>query len=163
VTKKRGRGDKFTNESRAAMFKTICNRISNGNSLKRICDKKLCGDDTPDISTVWDWIHRSQENTDNYAKACEERTDSRIDEMHYVEDEAAQECRTIDDPKRAAALMMAYRMKVDNIKWYASKMKPKKYGNSVDVTSGGEKISSVPTFVVVNDAASAINKIKADL
>ena len=36
--------------------------------------------------------------------------------------------------------MQAVKLKADNLKWSMSKMKPKKYGDKVDVTSDGKAI-----------------------
>ena len=42
-----------------------------------------------------------------------------------------------------------HRLKIDALKWAASKSAPKKYGDKVDVTSDGEKVQSVDVANVV--------------
>ena len=39
------------------------------------------------------------------------------------------------------------RLKADTLKWAMSKMFPKKFGDKVDVTSGGKEISATPTAI----------------
>ena len=63
-----------------------------------------------------------------------------IDEMQDVEEECLQAVDCVDDPKKANALVQAYRLKLDNLKWIASKLKAKKYGDKLDITSNNESL-----------------------
>lgn len=38
------------------------------------------------------------------------------------------------------------RVRLDALKWYLSKLKPRKYGDSVDITTQGEKINDAPVY-----------------
>jgi hypothetical protein len=51
-----------------------------------------------------------------------------IDELN---DQCAEEVRTIADPRRASAIVGAYRLKVDTQKWIASKLIPRIYGDQL--------------------------------
>lgn len=100
----------------------ICERIMNGESLRSIVQD----DHMPNRSSVHKWLAEIQEFSDQYAKAKDNQADTLADEIMYIAD-------TADDVQKA-------RLQVDTRKWIASKLKPKKYGEKVDVTSDGEKL-----------------------
>lgn len=52
------------------------------------------------------------------------------------------ELETIADIPDSKESPMRSRLRVDTRKWYLSKVLPKKFGEKMDVTSGGEKIES---------------------
>jgi hypothetical protein len=66
-----------------------------------------------------------------YARAKSNQIDTLLDQMADLESQCMEEVRQIDDPKRANAIVQAYKIRVDNLKWIASKLKPKKYGDKL--------------------------------
>lgn len=104
------------------LFDTICERIAEGESLNAICTS----DDMPNIATVFRWLGNDTELSDKYARAREAQSDKFVDEIVAIADEA-------EDPQLA-------RLQIDARKWVAGKMRPKKYGDKIDVTSDGEKL-----------------------
>lgn len=118
---KGGRPTKYNKK----LAEEICDRMSNGQSLLEITkDKKM-----PARASVYKWLGENEWFSDKYAAARDLRGDHMFDEIErWAKDE------TIDVQR--AKLM------VDTRKWYLSKMKPKNYGDKVDITSGGEKIES---------------------
>lgn len=113
----------------------ICAELALGRSLRSICREE----DTPCLSTVFNWLRTQPIFLEQYARACEERTEAQQEIMLEIGDDAISHAETAD-PKAANAVVSAYKLKADNLKWSMSKMKPKKYGDKVDVTSGGETI-----------------------
>ena len=109
---------KFSQE----LFDAICERIANGESLKRICEDK----DMPNISTVFRWLDSNADLCDKYARARETQADNFVDEIVSIAD-------TAEDAPIA-------KLQIDARKWVAGKMRPKKYGDKIDVTSDGDKI-----------------------
>jgi len=93
----------------------ICEAISNGQSLRSICDPA----DMPNKATVFRWLDRHPEFGDQYARAREEQAEALADEIVSIADEAAPE------------QVNQARLRVDARKWVASKLKPKKYGDKV--------------------------------
>lgn len=105
----------------------ICERIALGESLKKITSD----DAMPSRSTVHSWLldGKHKEFLDKYEDAREMQADVYADEM----DEIAHD-PTIDTQRA--------RLIIDTRKWTSSKLKPKKYGDKIDMTSGGDKIET---------------------
>jgi hypothetical protein len=104
---------------------TICERIALGESLRTICR----ADDMPSEATVRSWaVENVSGFAAQYARARDHQADFYADEIIDIAD-------TDEDPQRA-------RLRVDARKWKASKLAPKRYGDRMDVTSGGEPIAS---------------------
>lgn len=113
----------------------ICDQISSGRSLRSICkDEKM-----PAMQTFWRWLRENKEFSEHYARACDERTETQQEDLLDYGDEAIHVAQVVD-PKSSNAVVSAYKLKADNLKWSMSKMKPKKYGDKVDVTSDGKAI-----------------------
>jgi DNA-binding ferritin-like protein len=83
-----------------------------------------------------------------YVRAKSTQVDTIVDEMSELEDEMMETLKELDvnDSKATNAYIQAYRIKMDNRKWIASKLKPKKYGERLDLTSDGK---ALPTSVSV--------------
>lgn len=94
---------------------TICERLLEGESLRNICKSE----DMPAASTVFKWLNTIPDFAEQYARAKEEQAEILADEIVQIADEEA-------DPAKA-------RVRVDARKWVASKLKPKKYGDKLDI------------------------------
>lgn len=100
----------------------ICERLSLGESMREIArDESM-----PAMSTLFKWRREIAEFSEQYERAKAEQADA-------FEDMMLETARTEKDVQRA-------RLIVDTMKWTASKLKPKKYGDKVDVTSNGESV-----------------------
>lgn len=108
---------RFSNE----VFSKICERLANGESLRKICED----DDMPARVNFFRWIHKDEELRNQYARARDEQADAYADDCVYIAD-------TEDDPQKA-------RVRIDARKWHASKLRPKKYGESVRHKHGGDE------------------------
>ncbi len=114
----------------------ICERLAMGESLRAICRD----DEMPAMSTVFKWLTQQEAFAEQYAHAREEQAEALADEIVAIADEAdvltkheGEEVRLALDPTGVAR----NRLRVDARKWAASKLKPKKYGDKVDLTHGG--------------------------
>lgn len=83
----------------------------------------------PAASTIFKWLASNEEFAEQYARAKEAQADAMADEIVDIADGD-----NGADPQRD-------RLRVDARKWVAAKLKPKKYGDKLDVTSGGEKLA----------------------
>lgn len=106
----------------------ICERLVDGQSLRTICSDP----DMPDRVTVMRWLHKHEEFATKYARARELQGDYLAEEIIHIVDEE-------EDPQRARNRMLARQ-------WYASKLKPKKYGDRLGLTDG----EGGPLQVVIN-------------
>lgn len=92
----------------------ICNRIANGESLVSICrDGEM-----PNAATVYEWLKKQPEFADRYARARETQADVLADEIVAIADDYSPD-RDVQRDK----------LRIDARKWYASKLKPKVYGD----------------------------------
>lgn len=111
-----------------ALKDEILDRIADGLSLR-----KICGDEgMPDRKTIFRWLEDDSDFATKYARAREVQGD--------VMDEKILEAADTVTSENAAAM----RVKIDAYKWRAAKLKPKVYGDKIDVTSGGERIEADP-------------------
>lgn len=114
----------------------IFDRLSEGESLVQICRDETM----PSVRTVLRWAAENSDFGAEYAHAREAQAEH-MDDKILTAAEAA-------DKDAAAA-----RVKVDAYKWRAAKLAPKKYGDKIDVTSGGEKVTMDDTALSVKAAS----------
>lgn len=106
-----GRPSTYTEE----ITKEICKRLIVGQSLTKICEDP----EMPGISTIYDWFDKYPEFSERYAKAKEDQAETLIDGLLAIADEE-------EDVNRA-------RLKIETRKWIAAKMRPKRYGERIDI------------------------------
>lgn len=111
VKRKTGRPSSYTE----AIGVAFCARISAGESLNGICS----GPGMPNSKTVLNWLSAYPSFAAEYARARERQADLFASQIIEIAD-------TEEDANRA-------RVMIDARKWYASKLKPKVYGDKLDV------------------------------
>lgn len=126
----------------------ICEQLASGMSLRTVCK----ADDMPNASTVFLWIQRHKEFREQYDRAKEESADALAEEMLDIADEGSNDWMENNDPdnpgyRANGEHIQRSRLRVDTRKWYASKLKPKKYGEKLDVEHGGAVSLKVITGV----------------
>ena len=132
---------KFSQE----VFDEICERLSDGESLRDIC----LADDMPNKATVFRWLANDKTLSDQYARAREEQADTIFDEIlsiaddgrnDWVEDKEGGEKYNGDHVQRS-------RLLIDARKWMAGKLRPKKYGEKIEVDNLSSDGSMKPVIV----------------
>jgi len=125
------------------IFPLIILEIEEGASLRSI----LRRDDMPNRNTFFEWLHESEDKSNRYARAVDIRTELKFEsiEADYMEDPQ----RDSETGKIDTGWVQLQRLKIDAKKWELGKLKPKKYGDKLDVTSDGEKIQSTPSAINV--------------
>lgn len=126
-----GRPTKYTQ----VLADEICERISLGASMRSVCRD----DAMPEMQTIWRWLREKKVFSERYASATAERTESQQEDLIEMGDEAIEKAQVVDS-KASNAVVSAYKLKADNLKWSMSKMKPKKYGDKLDLTSDGKAL-----------------------
>lgn len=101
----------------------ILERLANGESMVQIC----ASDEMPGLRTVMRWAKDNDDFGTEYAQAREAQAEVMDDKILTAADGAKA------DPQAA-------RVQIDAYKWRAAKLAPKRYGEKIDVTSGGDKI-----------------------
>jgi len=115
-------------------FDSICDELScSDKSLKSICKEKGV------VSRYfYEMINESEELRNKYARARESQADYLADQIIEIADEDAG-----INPMTGGTdtgKVQQNRLRVEARKWIASKLKPKKYGEKVDVTTDGKEI-----------------------
>lgn len=110
-----GRPSSYTD----AIADEICERLSSGESLRRIC----LTPDMPDKATVFRWLASNPTFRDQYASAREAQADVLADEIIDIADGKRAEY------EGGEADVQRDRLAMDARKWVASKLKPKVYGD----------------------------------
>lgn len=112
--KKHGRPSIWSQE----LADQICERISNGETLRAVCrDIKIAP------STVIEWTWKNKEFFEQYTRARQKQADAYADMI-------------LDEAFNSHDAQIG-RLRVDALKWVASKLAPKRYGDKVEVEQTG--------------------------
>ncbi len=123
---KTGRPSSYTKEIGTA----ICERLALGQALTTIC----ADDAMPPYGTVLRWRTEREDFREMYARAREDQADTLVDEIL----EAVRADTDRDEFGRVdGGAVQAKRLMVDALKWRASHLKPKVYGDKVQQEHSG--------------------------
>ncbi len=121
-----GRHLEFTQE----IADVICDRLMDGESLKSICSEP----DMPARVTVIRWAAHIPSFGVMYAHAREEQAETLFDDMLHIADTPQLGVKTITKSSGVETIegdMIDHRrLQVDTRKWAASKLRPRKYGDT---------------------------------
>jgi hypothetical protein len=124
---------------------TICQEIMAGKSLRTICAME----GMPAASTVYAWLRQYPEFSDTYAHAREIQADMLAEEILEIADSDL-------DPNRA-------RVMIDARKWLASKLRPKKYGDRVELDHKVEDGRGMTVELVINQTRPAPQALENEI
>lgn len=115
----------------------ICERLAEGQSLRTVCR----ADDMPAMSSVFRWLRLDEKFSEQYARAKENAADAVFEEMMDIADDGTNDwMERLDKDQKPIGWMLngehvqRSKLRIDTRKWQLSKMKPKKYGDSIAVT-----------------------------
>lgn len=157
----KGRPTKYSEE----LADKICDLISNSNrGLAFHCENLNIAP-----SSVFKWLAEHKEFSDKYARARETQAEYLADEILEIADDGSKDTKTIKKGNEFVEVENTEwtnrsKLRVDARKWVASKLKPKKYGDKLDMTTDGEKINNVKVEIVASDAplSSSEKDVKLD-
>lgn len=140
------RPTKFTQD----LADRICEMLAEGMSMRSVCRE----DDMPCMSTVFKWLREKPEFSQQYARAKEESADALFEDLLDIADDGTNDWmeRTNAEGENVGwqvngEALQRSRLRVDVRKWALSKLKPKKYGEKLDLGNadeGGFVIKIVP-------------------
>ena len=137
--KKLGAPSKYTHET----AKEICRMIENGMTLVAICQLP----DMPDISTVYDWLDAHPDFAESYARARQRQADT-FASMVMTEAFSSHDAQI-------------GRLRIDALKWTASKLAPKKYGDKIEVESNSQQNFKISFSVPERDTRDSLKELSA--
>lgn len=118
----------------------ICTRLSNGESLRRICED----DHMPDRNSVFSWIARYEDFSAKYARAREAQAEFLVDEMIAIADDATNDYMETVDSEGAVGYKLngehvqRSKLRLETRRWIAEKLRPKKYGAKLELAGDAE-------------------------
>ena len=126
-----GRPSEFSQET----ADIICERIADGESLRSICGDE----DMPAKSTVFKWLAQKDGFADQYARAREAQADSIFDDILDIADDARNDWMERQGDEGPGYQLngehvQRTRLRIDARKWMAGKLRPKKYGDKLELS-----------------------------
>ena len=126
------------------LCQAICTRISVGESMRSICRD----DDMPALTTVMYWLNDpdKEDFLKQYKGAKDIQADLMAEDIVDIADDSTNDYmeKMLNSGESIEVVNAEHiqrsRLRVDARKWVASKLKPKKYGDKLDLTSDGEKL-----------------------
>lgn len=130
--KPRGRPTMFTQE----IADLICEALAEGHSLRSICK----ADNMPNKGSVFRWLAANEIFRDQYTRAREAQADCLFDDMLAIADDGLNDTYLDDEGKQRVDHdhIQRSKLRVETRKWMAGKLRPKVYGDKVDVNHGGQ-------------------------
>lgn len=133
-----GRPTDYTQE----LADKICAQLAQGDSMRTVC----VADDMPAMTTMFRWLREKPEFKQQYEKAKEEAADALAEDMLDIADDASNDWMVVHrkDDSEGWQLngehVQRSRLRIDTRKWIAAKLKPKKYGDKLDMTTNGKDL-----------------------
>jgi len=119
----------------------ICAQLAEGYSLRKVCEPE----DMPCKATIFNWMRTNKEFLDQYARAKEESADAMADEILDIADDGTNDWIEKEHKNGEISIVLDHehvqrsKLRVDTRKFLMAKMKPKKYGEKVDLNVGGQE------------------------
>ena len=98
----------------------------------------------PSIPAVYDWLAAHQDFAERYARAKSDRVDELVEQTLEIADNLD------EDPN-------SRRIRIDARKWFASKMRPDKYGDHLAIDQRGESKLEIVIRSVLDPAPAAVS------
>lgn len=128
-----GRPSSFTDE----IADEICERLAGAQSLRKIC----LDDHMPKQATIFRWLadERYAAFREQYARAREAQADALFDETLDIADDGSndwmerrREDGSVDEVVNHEHISRS-KLRIETRRWMAGKLKPKKYGDKIEV------------------------------
>lgn len=139
----------WTKEKKLKASKYIFEEIVKGSSVRKILHpKKRDKDKLPSYVTFLEWLSSDEDLANQYARAMEWRAEGLLEDTIEIADDTSNDL-VIDKEIDGIRIMkpdkdhiLRTRLKIEARQFALRKMAPKKYGEKLDVTSGGKELAS---------------------
>lgn len=130
------------------LIEKMIDRMESGETITSITrDPRM-----PSVATLWRWEEKQDELGERITRARERGYQARADAI-------MDRVKVCDDPQKG-------RLEFDAERWYLGKMQPKRFGDKIDVTTGGDKLGHEKNDVDMSTRfaalAAAINANKGE-
>lgn len=139
IPSKSGRPSEYTQE----LADKICEQLAVGYSLRTVSkDAEL-----PSVETIFKWLRTNPEFLEQYARAKQEAADAMAEDILDISDDATNDWMedNYDKGKTPGYALngeniQRSKLRVDTRKFLMAKMKPKIYGDKIDMTTNGKDL-----------------------
>lgn len=117
-----------------ALADRICTELASGRSARSVCSDE----DMPSMQTFWRWLRENAAFREQYTRAKQEAADALVEEMLDIADDATSDYAE-DEQGRVrfnSENVQRSRLRIETRKWIASKLKPQRYGERLDLQHG---------------------------
>lgn len=121
-------------KERLKKINNVLELIESGLSLRKALKMSKVGKDT-----FYGWVEGSKENEERYLRACDERAEAIMDEAYDIADDNRKDSEIRFDSNGVPyevedkEYTSRSKMKVNLRQWHLTKLKPKKYGDKIEV------------------------------
>ena len=152
-----GRPSEFTQE----IGDEICSLLVSGLSLRSICKK----DEFPSVGTVLRWVGKDKDFEKQYTRARLEQADVIFDEMLDIADNGDNDWMERHGESEGYQVngeaVQRSKVRLDTRKWVLGRMKPKKYGEKVEVEHSGEVTNKNIEIITKDDIDDDIGFVES--
>jgi hypothetical protein len=152
----------YTQERKDECFDYIISEIESGKSLRYA----LNTNGMPSSKTFYEWLEETdsdgkltdeaQDKVKRYARACEDRELLLLDEILEIADKQGEDVIETDNgPITNHNVIQRNKLQIEARQWTLGKLRPEKYGNKVDLTSGNKPLASAPPAIIFLDTDNA--------
>jgi len=148
--------NEYTEEEMNESCDHIFGEMICGRSVNDILKKD---ENMPSPKTFYKWLREHEHIRNNYTRASEDRADAIFEEVKVIaQDTQMGENQEIEYDKDGNEVSMKVKrsdmtqhrkLQIDTYKWMLGKMKPKKYGDKIDVTSGDKPLGNAIAVTIV--------------
>lgn len=144
----------------------ICDLLSRGWSIRRVVEHghtEYRDINFPSAATIFKWMRENEEFLKQYARAKQEAADAMAEEILDIADDGRNDAFEDEDGKRRIDFehIQRSKLRVDTRKFLMAKMKPKRYGDKLDLTSDGERLKMEPIVISTIKARNAKSETEA--
>ena len=127
----KGRPDLYNEEIAAKICEDIA---TSSRSLRTICAQE----GYPSVGTILKWLNTNESFLASYTRAKQEQADYLIEEMIDIADDGSNDLMTVVKGDTSYEMenkevTNRSKLRVETRKWIASKLKPKKYGDKLEI------------------------------
>jgi hypothetical protein len=135
---KSGRPTLFSQE----LADSICEQLALGYSMRTVCAEN----NMPAMSSVFKWLRENKQFSEQYARAKQESADAMAEDILDIADDGTNDWMEVERKDGSTykipdkEVLARSRLRVDTRKWLMAKMKPKVYGDRLDMTTNGKDL-----------------------
>ena len=140
----------------------ILSRIACGESLRGICAEEAM----PNISTVIRWLAADEDFAHRYTRAREMQAEILADEMLDIADDDKSDRIDVKDKdgniiktEQNNVAVARSKLKLEQRRWWAEKLRPKVYGNKVAV-GGSEDMPAIKTSAQLDVSNLSLDELE---